>query len=85
MSEKETEVQQEPAPQPQLNLADLTLVLNIIQASTQRGAIRAEELSTVGGLYDRLFKFLEASGAIQQATAPEAPAPSDDAEVPPAV
>ena len=67
---------QEPAA-PGLTLADLTLALQTIQAVVQRGAIRAEELSTVGGLYDRLFAFLEAQGAVSRpapAAAPAAPA-----------
>ena len=34
----------------------------------QRGAIRADELSSVGGLHDRLFAFLEAQGVITRQT-----------------
>jgi hypothetical protein len=47
-----------------LTVQDLTLTLQLIQVASTRGAFKAEELSTVGGLYDRIFKFLEASGAI---------------------
>jgi hypothetical protein len=65
---------------PSLQLSDLVLALQVIQASAQRGSIRAEEMSTVGPLHDRLFAFLEAQGAIarpetaQQAPATDAPA-----------
>jgi hypothetical protein len=68
MSELEQSVSSQPAEQqnlgPQLTLADLTLVLQTLQAMSQRGAIRIDEMSTIGGLYDRLFSFLEAQGAI---------------------
>ena len=78
------EVQTE-QPAPQLTLADLSLVLQTIQVVSQRGAIKAEEMETVGGLYTRLFNFLSAQGAIAQQPAPadetapvETPAPADD-------
>lgn len=61
---------------PNLSLQDLLLVAQIIQVSTQRGAFKAEELSNIGGLYDRLIAFLNATGAIKPAetsdTAPDA-------------
>jgi hypothetical protein len=50
--------------QPSLTVSDLTLTLQIIQVATSRGAFKADELSAIGGAYDRIFKFLEASGAI---------------------
>ena len=53
---------------PSLSLQDLVLALQTIQASAQRGAVRAEEMTTVGGLYDRLFAFLEAQGVIKKGT-----------------
>jgi hypothetical protein len=54
----------------------LVLALQTIQAMAQRGAVKAEEMSTIGPLHDRLFAFLEAQGAIQrpQTDAPAAPA-----------
>jgi hypothetical protein len=55
---------------PSLALTDLVLLLNLIRVTSERGAIKAEELSAVGLVYDKLLKFLEASGAInKQATA----------------
>lgn len=50
--------------QPSLTVNDLTLTLQIIQVATSRGAFKADELSAIGGVYDRIFKFLESSGAI---------------------
>lgn len=61
---------------PNLSLQDLLLVAQIIQVATQRGTFKAEELSNIGGLYDRLIAFLNATGAIKQPEQPEA-APAD--------
>lgn len=68
-----------------LTLNDLLIALNTIQAVAQRGAIRAEEMSTVGGLHDRLFRFLDSQGAIKrQPTATETPASTEPAADAPA-
>ena len=50
---------------PNLNIADLVNVLQIIDTCSNRGAFRANELSSVGGLYDRLNTFLVATGAVK--------------------
>ena len=63
---------------PSLQLTDLVLALQFIQAASQRGAVRADELSTIGGLHDRLFAFLEAQGAITR-QAPQTPAGENNA------
>ena len=57
---------------PSLSLQDLVLALQTIQACAQRGAVRADEMSTIGGLYDRMFAFLEAQGVIKKGDAPSA-------------
>jgi hypothetical protein len=49
-----------------LQLQDLISVVQLIQLSTTRGAFKADELSAVGGLYDRLLAFLKSSGAIKE-------------------
>lgn len=49
---------------PSLQIADLIVVANLIQAVAQRGAIRADEMELVGSVYTKLNKFLVASGAI---------------------
>ena len=69
-----------PTEQPTANLSlqDLLLVVQTIQVVTQRGAFRAEELSNIGGLYNRLVEFLTASGAIKPAESPAADTPADD-------
>lgn len=77
------------APQPtgpQLTIQDLALALQTIQVTAQRGAIRADEMSAVGTLHDKIFAFLKASGAFDApATTPalattDAPESADSAE-----
>ena len=65
---------------PSLSLSDLVLVLNLIRAASERGAIRAEEMAETGAVYLRLVKFLETSGALN-APAVETPAPPDSAAI----
>ena len=66
----------EAAPAVQLQLQDLMLAAQVVQIASQRGAIKAEEMEAVGGLYTRLVAFLQASGALQPAPATDAPAPA---------
>lgn len=54
-----------------LSIADLTQVLQVFQVVAQRGAFRADELSSVGGLYDRLVAFLKSTGALKESEMPE--------------
>lgn len=58
---------------PNLNIADLVNVLQIIRTCSSRGAFRADEMSAVGGLYDRLQAFLIATGAVKVTDGNEAP------------
>ena len=63
---------------PQLALQDLVLMMNLIRATSERGAIRAEEMTEVGTVYNKLVAFLQYSGAIKPA---EAPASTDQGPV----
>jgi hypothetical protein len=65
-------------PAVQLQLSDLLLAAQVVQVASQRGAFKPEEFTQIGGLYDRLVAFLQASGAIKQQE--EAPADSTPAE-----
>jgi len=49
-----------------MNLQDLITVAQLIQLGSQRGAWRAEELTTVGNLYNKLIAFLKSVGAISE-------------------
>ena len=51
----------------QLTLADMASMKSLLEAACNRGAFKAAELSTVGGLYDKLSKFLDHSHAQLQA------------------
>ncbi len=64
---------QQPAPV-QLQLSDLLLCAQVIQLASARGAVKPEEFTQVGGLYERLVTFLQASGALSQAEATSEPA-----------
>lgn len=71
MTEQVNEVTQEQAtdaPKPELNLNDLAAIRNLIEVVTQRGAFKANELSSVGVLFDKVNAFLEAAKA--QSTQP---------------
>lgn len=41
-----------------LTINDLTTITNIIDLATQRGAFRANELVTVGNVYEKVQNFL---------------------------
>lgn len=71
MTEQVTEQQE--AKKPELNLNDLAAIRNLIEVVTQRGAFKANELSSVGILFDKINLFLEAAQAAQapQASSPE--------------
>ena len=64
----------------QLQLADLLLAAQVIQLASTRGAIKPEEMTQVGGLYERLVKFLQQSGALQPAREAGADAQAPAAE-----
>lgn len=52
---------QQSAPQPTegLQLTDLRIMLQILDVVTARGAIKADEMSTVGTLYGKLKTFID--------------------------
>ena len=60
----------------QLTLADLASIHSIIEAATTRGTFRANELTPVGAIYDKLTAFLIASQA-QLAQQAEAQPPAE--------
>jgi hypothetical protein len=66
---------------PSFSLNDLRALQHIVDVCSTRGAFKAEELTGVGVIYDRLTAFLAASDAAQaeaakqqaEAMAPEVP------------
>lgn len=69
----------EAAPGVQLQLQDLLLAAQVVQLASQRGAIKPEEMATIGGLYNRLVAFLQETGALQPAPATNQTAGTTDA------
>ena len=49
----------------QLTIQDLIMLKNFVSMACDRGAFRAEEMSTIGATYDKLSDFL--NSAISQA------------------
>jgi len=58
---------------PSLALSDLVLLLNLVRVTAERGAIKADEMNAVGAVYEKLFKFLQASGALAQSQSEDTP------------
>lgn len=50
-----------------INLNDLAMLAQVVELASSRGAFRAEELTAVGKLYDKLRGFLSAVQEQQQA------------------
>jgi hypothetical protein len=55
MSEETNNV---PAQTSGVTLNDITFLVNVVEIVAQRGAFKAEELSTVGAVYDKVKAFI---------------------------
>jgi hypothetical protein len=57
----------------QLSVADIASVKGLLEAACSRGAFRANEMSQVGHVYDKISRFLDQATAQlqQQNTAPK--------------
>jgi hypothetical protein len=51
-----------------LAISDIASLLQIVEVVSQRGAFRAEELSSVGALYDKVKAFIVANTPAEQPT-----------------
>ena len=60
------------APQPELNIVDLQNIRSIIETAARRGAFNAQEMTSIGGVFDRLNAFINA------VTPPAPPVPPAD-------
>jgi len=63
--------------QPQITVADIAALKQIVEVASSRGAFRAEELSQVGAVYDRVSAWVEIM--TQEATEDEAEQGDSDA------
>ena len=59
---------------PQLTIADLQNIRNLIDVAVRRGAFGAQETSAVGSVFDRLNLFLNAVAPAAEQPAVDAPA-----------
>lgn len=57
---------------PTITLADIASMIAIIEAASTRGAIRANELTSVGELYTRLQAFMDHAKAQMEQSQGEA-------------
>ena len=58
-------------PKAGLGVNDLKIMVRTLQVCSERGAFKAEEMATVGGLYQKIVGFLQATGQLDPAPAPE--------------
>lgn len=58
---------------PAFGMEDLLFTLHVYEICSQRGSFKAEELSTVGAVYDRLKEFLIKNEAIAMGNTEESP------------
>lgn len=56
----------------QITVADIANIKTLLEAACARGAFRANEMSQVGQIYDRITLFLDqATAQMQQPTQPQ--------------
>lgn len=51
---------------PQLNIGDLVSIVKIIDACSERGAFKGNEMGSVGAVRDRIAAFAEANQPVEQ-------------------
>ena len=65
MSEETNNV---PAQTSGVTLNDIAFLVNVVEIVAQRGAFKAEELSTVGAVYDKVKAFITSAQPAAQST-----------------
>jgi len=82
MSDTTTTIKEEEATQlpvdTQITLNDLAILLQVVDLATTRGAFKANELSQIGSVFDKVSAFLAAADADKKAK--EADAADADTE-----
>ncbi len=51
---------------PQLNIGDLMSIIKIIDACSERGAFKGNEMGSVGAVRDRIAAFAEANQPVEE-------------------
>jgi hypothetical protein len=65
---------------PQLSLNDFSLVVNIIDACTERGAFKGNELATIGQLREKFVAFVKANTPPEEVQAADDENTSEEAQ-----
>ena len=64
-----------------LTINDLKTIINVVDLATQRGAFRANELKTVGTVYEKVQAFLaQVEGQMKAQAEAQAQKPADPAQ-----
>lgn len=59
----------QPSGQPDFNLTDFVNIKSLLELASRRGAFTAQEMSSVGRVFDRLENFVNFNLAMQKAAA----------------
>lgn len=70
MSEVSVNNDQTTPPAPSLNIQDIVFLCNVIDVASRRGTFRADEMSSIGAIYDKVTAFLKSTGALEETEAP---------------
>jgi hypothetical protein len=73
MSETQTQTDTSTTQPINLQLTDLVTVLEVLQLASSRGAFKPEEFTAIGSVYERIFAFLETTGAVSRPAPAEQP------------
>lgn len=63
---EEQKTQETQVEDPKITMEDIVLVQRIIATASSRGAFRAEEMSSVGRVYDRVSAFVSHNAPAQE-------------------
>jgi hypothetical protein len=64
---------------PQLTLNDFALVINIIDACTERGAFKGNEIAAIGQIREKFVAFVKANTPEEVSTTEENETPTEEA------
>ena len=53
-----------PPETPSIGVQDIVSLLNLVDVASRRGAYHASEMSSVGAVFDKIYNFMKATGAI---------------------
>jgi len=84
MTEENTQTTEQPTPPPgdsNITINDMIVLKNMVEICSARGAFKADEMSTVGGVYNKLADFIKSVMPAQPEAGTGNTAPATDATV----